>query len=57
MSKKRQKEEKEQKRIRVNMRLPSDLVEWVKEFADARNTNFTQVVADKLTELKAEESL
>lgn len=56
-SKKKEKEMEEQKRIRVNMRLPSELVEWAKEYADSKNTTFTQVVVDKLTDLQAEEAV
>jgi predicted DNA binding CopG/RHH family protein len=56
-SQKKAKETEEQRRIRVNMRLPSELVEWAKEYADSRNTTFTQVVVDKLTDLQAEESV
>lgn len=50
----KQKEEREKKRIRVNMRLPPDLVEWAKEYAEARNTTLTQVVVNELTNLQAE---
>lgn len=56
MSRKPKKEEKE-KRVRVNLRLPPDLVEWTKEYADAKNTTLTQVVVDKLTDLQAEEAV
>jgi hypothetical protein len=56
-AKKKEKEAEEQRRIRVNMRLPSELVEWAKGYADSRNTTFTQVVVDKLTDLQAEEAV
>ena len=45
---------KDKARIRVNMRLPYDLIEWAREYAEARNTTLTQVVVDKLTDLQAE---
>ena len=57
MAKRRPKEEKKQKRIRVNMRLPYELADWTKEDAEARNTTLTQVVVDTLTDLKAENTV
>lgn len=54
-TKKEKKAKKDRARIRVNMRLPNDLIEWVKEYAEARNTTLTQVVVDELTDLRAEE--
>lgn len=55
MRKKRQKEEKE-KRVRVNLRLPSELVEWAKEYAEDRHMTLTQVFVEKLVELHAEDT-
>ena len=53
-TKKEKKAKKDKSRIRVNMRLPHDLIEWAKEYAEARNTTLTQVVVDELTNLQAE---
>ena len=39
-------------RQRVNMRLPTDLFMWAKDFASTENTSVTQVVVDLLTDLK-----
>ena len=56
MATKKEKSQKkrEKARIRVNMRLPSELIEWAKEYAEARNTTLTQIVVDELTNLQAE---
>lgn len=54
MAKKDKKVKKDKARIRVNMRLPSELIEWAKEYAEARNTTLTQIVVDELTNLQAE---
>jgi hypothetical protein len=57
MAASKQKAKKERKpKVRVNIRIPSYLVDWAKDYAKARNTTFTQVVVDRLTDLQAEES-
>jgi hypothetical protein len=34
------------------MRIPSDLLEWAKDYAVAKNKNVTQIVVDHFTGLK-----
>lgn len=40
------------KRSRLNMRIPSDLLDWAKGFALGKNTNLTQLFIDHLTKLR-----
>lgn len=40
------------KRSRLNMRIPSDLLDWARGFATGRNTNLTQLFIDHLTKLR-----
>lgn len=43
---------KEAQRIRVNLRLPPDLVKWAKTYAKKHKLNFTEVVEQALGALK-----
>lgn len=52
MNKKKVEQEKSE-RVRVNMRMPSDLVEWVRVYAGKKNSTLTQVIVDELTKLQA----
>jgi predicted HicB family RNase H-like nuclease len=40
------------RRTRLNMRIPSDLLEWAKDYAAGKNKSLTQLVVDHLTKLK-----
>lgn len=40
------------KRARVNLRIHTDLLKWSKRFAKKKNTSLTQIVIDRLTELR-----
>jgi predicted DNA binding CopG/RHH family protein len=40
------------KRQRINMRVPGDLLDWVKRFASKKNTNVTQLFVDHVTQLR-----
>lgn len=40
---------------RKNFRLPSDLAKWADQYAQAKNTNLTQLIVDHLTKLRARE--
>lgn len=40
------------RRVRINMRIPSELLEWAKDYAVAKNKNVTQIVVDHFTGLK-----
>jgi uncharacterized protein (DUF1778 family) len=42
--------EKTTKKTRLNLRIPSDLLEWAKGYAKLKNTNVTQLIVDQLTE-------
>lgn len=48
------KKTKRPKRARVNMRIPTDLLSWAKDYAGSKNTTVTQVIINHLTELKEE---
>lgn len=37
---------------RLNLRLPPDLLRWVKQHCEKNNTNVTQIVVAHFTELK-----
>lgn len=41
-----------QRRTRLNMRVPTDLLEWAKDYAADKNKSLTQVFVDHLTKLK-----
>ena len=45
---------KTQKRVRLNIRVPADLVRWAKVWAKKKNTTITQVIVDHLTSKKEE---
>jgi uncharacterized protein (DUF1778 family) len=40
------------KRERLTMRIPEDLLKWVRKFAKAKRKTVTQVVVDHFVELK-----
>jgi hypothetical protein len=40
------------RRVRVNMRIPADLLVWAKSYAISKNKNVTQIVVDHFTGLK-----
>jgi predicted HicB family RNase H-like nuclease len=40
------------RRTRLNMRIPTDLLEWAKVHAAEKNKSLTQLVVDHLTKLK-----
>lgn len=40
------------KRERLNMRVPADLLGWVKGYVSTKNTTVTQLFVDYLTDLK-----
>ena len=40
------------RRVRVNMRIPADLLDWAKDYAVSKNKNVTQIVVDHFTGLK-----
>jgi hypothetical protein len=42
----------EKAKSRLNLRVPSELMEWVKRFAQQRNTTVTQLVVDYFTREK-----
>lgn len=42
-------------RTRVNIRFPTDLLNWSKSFVRKRNTSITQAIVDHFTELKLKE--
>lgn len=42
------------KTTRLNIRLPTDLVEWAKTHAASNNTNVTAIIKDHLTTLRKE---
>lgn len=56
MSKKKAEPEKPE-RVRVNMRMPSELAEWIRSYAGKKNSTFTQVIVDELTKLQSRESV
>lgn len=57
MASRRQKpKDEKEKRVRVNLRLPPELVEWAKEYAEDRHMTLTQVFVQKLVELHAEDT-
>lgn len=35
------------------LRLPSDLLVWVKDYAKGKNTTITQIIIDHLTDLRS----
>ncbi len=39
-------------RVRVNMRVPADLLVWAREYAIAKNVTVTQLFVSHLTELQ-----
>jgi hypothetical protein len=39
-------------RTRLNMRIPSELLHWAKDYVVDKNTNLTQLFVDHLTKLK-----
>ena len=39
-------------RTRLNMRIPTELLRWAKDFVSDKNTNLTQLFVDHLTKLK-----
>ena len=43
---------KKTKRLRVNIRMPSPLLNWAKQYAADSNRTFTQLVVDSLTDIK-----
>jgi predicted DNA binding CopG/RHH family protein len=43
---------KSQKRSRVNMRIPTDLLTWAKEYASKKQTCVTQMFVTYLTKLR-----
>lgn len=43
-------------RDRLNMRIPSELLDWAKKYVQAKNTTLTQHYIDFLTMEKAEEA-
>lgn len=49
---KRTKSKPKAKRIRLNMRVPSELLLWAKVFAADKHTSVTQLFINHLTELK-----
>ncbi len=44
------------KKVRLNVRLPSELVSWAKVFAKKKNTTVTQLLVDFLTSKKEMEN-
>jgi hypothetical protein len=40
------------KRVRINMRMPLDLVRWGKGYAKKKGVSFTRVVVDSISTLK-----
>lgn len=45
------------KRTRVNLRIPSDLLKWIKKYARERNTSVTQLVVVHFMNTKSGELL
>jgi hypothetical protein len=41
------------KKSRLNLRIPTTLLEWARRFARAKNSNVTRLIVDFLTEEQA----
>ncbi len=41
-------------RRRINIRIPAALLDWVRLYANRKNTTVTQVIVNSLTDLKEE---
>jgi glutamine synthetase len=44
------------KRDRLTMRIPTDLLDWVRDFSKEKRKTVTQVVVDHFVELKEKEN-
>lgn len=44
-----------QKRERLNLRIPNELLKWAKKRALSSNSSVTQLIIDQLTKLKEKE--
>lgn len=43
------------RKVRVNMRVPADLLRWAKTYARGKNANVTRLFVDHLTKLREKE--
>ena len=39
-------------KVRINMRVDADLVDWVKQFAESQNTTMTDIVVGSMLEIR-----
>lgn len=44
------------KRSRLNIRVPTELLTWLKDFATEKHTSVTQILIDHVTDLKEKNS-
>ena len=43
------------RRTRINMRIPTDLIRWVKKYLRSKNRTLTQEVIDHFTKIREDE--